>query len=62
MSNMINDMMLENLFDEVLEQDEKGLLDDQVNDIALDKGLHVDDDRDEILGIITNRIFEAKYD
>jgi len=24
--------------------------------------LHVDDDRDEILEIITNRIFEVKYD
>ena len=62
MSNTTNTMILENLFDEVLAQDAKGLLDGQVNDIALDKGLHVDDDRDEILGIITNRIFEAKYD
>ena len=58
MSNTINTMILENLFDEVLEQDEKGLLNDQVNEIAQEQGLHVDDDRDEILEIITNRIFE----
>ena len=62
MSNTINTMILENLFDEVLEQDKKGLLDDDVNEIARDQGLHIDDDRDEILGIITNRIFELKYD
>jgi len=62
MSNTINTMILENLFDDVLAQDAKGLLDDQVNEIAREQGLHVDDDRDEILGIITNRIFEVKYD
>ena len=62
MSNTINTMILENLFDEVLVQDAKGLLDDEVNEIAKEQGLHVDDDRDEILGIITNRIFEVKYD
>ena len=62
MSNTTNTMILENLFDEVLEQDEKGLLDDEVNEIAREQGLHVDDDRDEILGIIVDRIFELKYD
>ena len=62
MSNTTNTMILENLFDEVLEQDAKGLLENEVNEIARDQGLHVDDDRDEILGIITNRIFEVKYD
>lgn len=62
MSNTINTMILENLFDDVLEQDAKGLLENEVNEIARDQGLHIDDDRDEILGIITNRIFEVKYD
>ena len=62
MSNAINTMILENLFDEVLEQDAKGLLENEVNEIAREQGLHIDDDRDEILGIITNRIFEVKYD
>ena len=62
MSNTTNTMILENLFDEVLAQDAKGLLENEVNDIAREQGLHVDDDREEILGIITNRIFEVKYD
>ena len=62
MSNKTNTMILENLFDEVLEQDAKGLLENEVNEIAREQGLHIDDDRDEILGIITNRIFEVKYD
>ena len=62
MSNTTNTMILENLFDEVLEQDAKGLLENEVNEIAREQGLHVDDDRNEILGIITNRIFELKYD
>ena len=62
MSNTTNTMILENLFDDVLEQDAKGLLENEVNEIARDQGLHIDDDRDEILGIITNRIFEVKYD
>ena len=53
---------LERLFDEVLEQDAKGLLGNEVNEIAREQGLHVDDDRDEILGIIVDRIFELKYD
>jgi len=62
MSNTTNTMILENLFDDVLEKDAKGLLENEVNEIAREQGLHVDDDRDEILGIITNRIFEVKYD
>jgi spore cortex formation protein SpoVR/YcgB (stage V sporulation) len=59
---MINTMILENLFDNVLDQDTKGLLDDEINEIAREQGLDIYNDRDEILGIITNRIFELKYD
>jgi hypothetical protein len=54
-------MILENLFDEVLDQDKKGLLDDD-KDIAREQGLDIYHDRYEILEIITNRIFECKYD
>jgi hypothetical protein len=62
MSNMINTMILENLFDHVLDQDQKGLLDDEINEIAQEQGLDIYNDRDELLEIITNRIFELKYD
>ena len=62
MSNAINTMILENLFDHVLDQDQKGLLDDEIKEIAQDQGLDIHNDRDELLEIITNRIFELKYD
>ena len=62
MSNMINTMILENLFDQVLDQDKQGLLDDDLNEIAKEQGLDIHNDRDELLEIITNRIFELKYD
>ena len=62
MGNTINTMILENLFDEVLDQDKKGLLDDDIKDIAREQGLDIYHDRYEILEIITNRIFELKYD
>ena len=61
MSNTINTMILENLFDEVLDQDKKGLLDDEIKEIAREQGLDIYHDRDELLEIITNRIFELKY-
>jgi len=61
MSNTINTMILENLFDEVLDQDKKGLLDDEIKEIAQEQGLDIYHDRYEILEIITNRIFELKY-
>ena len=61
MSNTINTMILENLFDEVLDQDKKGLLDDEIKEIAREQGLDIHNDRDELLEIITNRIFELKY-
>jgi hypothetical protein len=62
MSNTIKTMILENLFDHVLDQDQKGLLDDEIKEIAQEQGLDIHNDRDEILELITNRIFECKYD
>ena len=61
MSNTINTMILENLFDEVLDQDKKSLLDDEIKEIAREQGLDIYHDRYEILELITNRIFELKY-
>jgi hypothetical protein len=61
MSSLINNTILENLFDNVLDQDKKGLLDDEIKEIAQEQGLDIYNDRDELLEIITNRIFELKY-
>ena len=58
MSCLHNDMILENLHMDVISEDEQGLLEDQISDIVLDTGLHPDDDRDEILGMIAEERFE----
>ena len=39
-----------------------GDVNDDIKDIAREQGLDIYHDRDEILEIITNRIFECKYD
>ena len=58
MSCLHNDMILDNIHMDVISEDEQGLLEDQISDIVLDTGLHPDDDRDEILGIIAEERFE----
>ena len=44
-----NEKIYEEIFDEVLEQDSKGLLEDDIEEICYLYELHADDDRDEIL-------------
>lgn len=58
MSCLHNDMILDNIHMDVISEDEQGLLEDQISDIVLDTGLHPDDDRDEILGMIAEERFE----
>jgi len=52
MSNLHNQEQLENQFetilDQLLNQDRKGLIDDEINTVARNYGLNEDDDRDEI--------------
>lgn len=55
--DMINEQVFEKIFDEVLEQDKKGLLEDEIEEICYLYDLHADDDRDEILGFIAENIF-----
>jgi hypothetical protein len=52
MSVIHNEQQLENIYDEVVEMDNKGLLEIEITDIAINQGLHPDDDRDEILQLI----------
>jgi len=52
MSNKINDETLERLYEDVVADDEKGLLEKEIRDMVLRYGLHADDDRDEILRLI----------
>jgi len=57
MSNHTNEQVLERLLDEVVEQDSKGLLEEEIFTIADNYGLDEDDDRDEILQFIAERMF-----
>ena len=57
MSNLHNQEQLENIHHQLLEQDRKGLIDDEINIIARNYGLHEDDDRDEIINFLAEFIF-----
>ena len=61
MSNLHNQEQLENQFetilDQLLNQDRKGLIDDEINTVARNYGLDKDDDRDEIINFLAEFIF-----
>lgn len=60
MSNLHNQEQLENQFetilDRLLDQDRKGLIDDEINTVAKNYGLDEDDDRDEIINFLAEFI------
>jgi len=57
MSNTTNDQALEQIFEEVLDLDQQGLLEEDIQIICDVYGLHEDDDRNEILGFIAENRF-----
>jgi hypothetical protein len=61
MSNLHNQEQLENQFetilDRLLDQDRKGLIDDEIHTVARNYGLNEDDDRDEIINFLAEFIF-----
>jgi hypothetical protein len=57
MSNITKDQALEQIFEEVLDLDQQGLLEEDIQIICNVYGLHEDDDRDEILGFIAENRF-----
>jgi len=61
MSNKINDETLERLYQDAIADDERGLIDDEINDIARMNNLHPDDDRDEILEFIAENEFYKQF-
>jgi len=60
MSNIHNEQTLEQIHEQVLEDDAKGLIDDDIDEICYLYNLHADDDRDEILTFISENIFYNK--
>ena len=61
MTNKINDETLERLYEDVVADDEKGLLEKEIRDMVLRYGLHADDDRDEILRLIAEDEFYDQF-
>jgi len=61
MTNKINDETLERLYEDVVADDEKGLLEKEIRDMVLGYGLHADDDRDEILQLIAEDEFYKQF-
>ena len=61
MSNLSEGIILETLTEELIEQDNKGLLDNEVQAIAEFYSLHEDDDRDEIINFIAEGIYYNYY-
>ena len=61
MTNKINDETLERLYEDVVADDEAGLIDDVVNTVAYINGLDADDDRDEILQFIAEQEFYYQF-
>ena len=61
MTNKINDETLERLYEDVVADDEAGLIDDVINNVAYLNGLDADDDRDEILQFIAEQEFNDQF-
>ena len=60
--DMINEQAFDRILDDVLEQDSKNLLEDEIEEICYLYELHADDDRDEILGFIAESIYYNQHD
>jgi hypothetical protein len=61
MTNKTNDETLERLYEDVVADDEAGLIDDVINNVAYLNGLHEDDDRDAILQLIAEEEFYTQF-
>jgi len=61
MTNKINDETLERLYEDVVADDEAGLIDDVISNVAYLYGLDADDDRDEILQFIAEKEFYEQF-
>ena len=60
MSNLTNEMLLEEIWKEIEEQDLKGELEKEINEIVCMTGHHADDNREDILCIIAEDRFESR--
>jgi len=61
MSNTHTERTLEQIYEQVLEDDAKLLLTDEIDEICYLYELHADDDREEILGFIAESIYYNQH-
>ena len=61
MSNIHNERTLEQIHEQVLEDDAKLLLTDEIDEICYRYELHADDDREEILCFIAESIYYNQH-
>jgi hypothetical protein len=61
MSNIHNERTLEQIHEQVLEDDAKLLLTDEIDEICYLYELHADDDREEILSFIAESIYYNQH-
>ena len=61
MSNIHTEQTLEQIHEQVLEDDAKLLLTEEIDEISYLYNLHADDDRDEILNFIAESIFYNQH-
>ena len=63
MSNDYYDYVMELIYQDIDDEDEKGLLDDKINKLAKEHSLHADDERDDIkVKIAEERLRESFYE
>ncbi len=63
MSNDYYDYVMELIYQDIDDEDEKGLLDSKINKLSKEQGLHADDDRDDIkVKIAEERLRESFYE
>ena len=61
MPNKINDETLQRLYEDVVADDEAGLIDDVISNVAYLYGLDADDERDKILQFIAEHEFYEQF-
>jgi len=60
MSNLINEMIFESIYEDIEEELSTGKLFNEINEIAHNRNLHADDNLDVILEIIAEDRFESR--
>ena len=64
MSNLQNDMIMENISDRIWEKVNNGDVDiwQDITELAIERGLHCDDDMEELVNILIDQKWESLPD